>query len=248
MCWLDILKIICDGNVINCFFFSLKKKLNVWSCDRNAPVWDFSTALGTTIFFFCLKQNQSVWKWEYGGSLFKACVIKIILSLCVMVQCGYCVIKIIICSLWTSASGGAARPPRLPPASSTWMKFPGIFQANSRFIVSILHQLIYLRKSSVMVQCGHCVMKINLPLSNNVKGVLGKVMTFGAACLGVKIHCCQRDSGGLQLHGLFTFKIQKHIVQRENNLCYTSYKTMNHQRWHLAVPSQVGKDITALME
>ncbi len=36
--------------------------------------------------------------------------------------------------------------------------------------------------------------------------------------------------------------------ERENNLYYTSYKTMNHQRWHLAVPSRVGKDITARME
>ncbi len=49
----------------DCLFFSLKKKLNVWSCERNAPVWDFSTALGTTVFSFFLKKRQSLWKWEY---------------------------------------------------------------------------------------------------------------------------------------------------------------------------------------
>jgi hypothetical protein len=53
-----------------------------------------------------------------------------------------------------------------------------------------------------------------------------------------------RYSSDKILHTHTKTYIHKTHTQRENNLYYTSYKTMNHQRWHLAVPSQVGKGIT----
>ena len=50
-------------------FFSLKKKLNVWSRDRNAPVRDFSTALGATIFSFFAKKKPIIMKMRVRSSI-----------------------------------------------------------------------------------------------------------------------------------------------------------------------------------